>query len=253
MAALVELSTGELAFGAIVLLLAAFIRGYSGFGFSAVLVAGATFVVEPAAAVPLAITFEVFASLIQVRSVRDEVRWHDFRLLFLAAIVGNPVGILILTTVDADRVRALTLGVLLVLTIGLLSGRNSPLSGVQPTPLMVFAVGVVAGVVNGATALSGLVLVLAMAMAAIPAAGMRATLVVYFFASNLVVIGLLAIGGELSDELFWRVLFGIPLLVVGVFAGSKAFRAASDVEFRRVTLWLLVAISLAGLGRLLVT
>jgi hypothetical protein len=42
------------------------------------------------------------------------------------------------------------------------------------------------------------------------------------------------------------------LLVIGVFAGSKAFRTASDVAFRRVTLWLLVAISLAGLGQLLV-
>ena len=50
---LVELSAGELAFCAVVLLVASYIRGYSGFGFSAVLVAGATFVIEPVAAVPL--------------------------------------------------------------------------------------------------------------------------------------------------------------------------------------------------------
>jgi uncharacterized membrane protein YfcA len=171
-------------------------------------------------------------------------------VLLVAAIVGNPIGVLILTTVDADVPRGVTLAVLLTLTAGLLVHHSAQ---VQPTPSRVFLVGVVAGVVNGATAMSGLVLVLAMSMAAISAAEMRATLVAYFFASNLVVIAVLLAAGELTNELFWRALLGIPLLIVGIVAGSLTFRSSSDAAFRRVTLWLLATIGFVGLGRLLLT
>lgn len=102
---LVELSAGELAFCAAALLVASYICGYSGFGFSTALVAGATFVIEPVAAVPPALTFKVLASLAQGPSIWREIRWPDFRLLLAAAIVGNPIGLVILTTVDSDVLR----------------------------------------------------------------------------------------------------------------------------------------------------
>ena len=239
---LVELSAGELAFCAAALLVASYICGYSGFGFSTALVAGATFVIEPVAAVPPALTFKVLASLAQGPSIWREIRWPDFRLLLAAAIVGNPIGLVILTTVDSDVLRGVTLAVLLALTAELLVNHSAR---VHPTPLLVFSVGVVAGVVNGATAMAGLVL--ALSMAAISAAETRATLFAYFFASNLIVIVGLFVAGGLTDELFWRVLVGIPLLV----AGSLRFRSTSETAFRCATLRLLAAIAIVGLGGLL--
>jgi|TARA_R110002110_G_scaffold91535_2_gene238338 uncharacterized membrane protein YfcA len=193
--------------------IALFIRGYSGFGFSAMLVAGLAFVVEPLAAVPLAIAFEVAASIVQGRSIRHEIRWKDFWTLRVAAIIGNPLGVLILTTVDGDRLRGATFGVLFVLSLMLLFKRTARL---EPTTDLVFGVGVVASVVDGVTAMSGLVLVLAMSFIVISAAEMRATLVAYFFASDLVVLVVLGVRGKPLDELFWRVMLGLPLLAAGV-------------------------------------
>ena len=242
-----ELGAGEAVFAAVVLLVASYIRGFSGFGFSAVLVAGMAFIIEPVAAVPLAIGFEVVASIVQGQSIRHEIRWRDFSILLAAAVVGNPIGVLVLTTADPDVLRGITFAVLLVLSSALLF-RRTPRTA--PTAMLVFAVGTIAGVVNGATAMSGLVLVLAMSFVAISPADMRATLVAYFFASDLVVLGLLLARGDLDDELFWRVAIGIPLLVAGIFVGSHVFRRATDASFRRLTLGLLVTISIVGLARL---
>ena len=211
------------------------------------LVAGLSFVVDPVEAVPLAISFEVFASVLQARSVRSEIRWSDFRTLLIAAIIGNPIGVIILTTVDAEPLRAATFGVLLVLSGALLLRRTAR---IEPTALLVFTVGVVAGVVNGATAMSGLVLVLAMSFIAIPAAELRATLVAYFFASDLLVIALLAIRGDIDETLVWRIVAGLPILAVGIMVGSRWFRRSTEAAFRTVTLGLLVAISIVGLLRL---
>lgn len=239
-----DLSAGEAIFAAVVLVLASYVRGYSGFGFSAVLVAGLTFIVDPLAAVPLAIAFEVVASMVQAPSVWHHIRWHDFRVLLLAAVVGNPLGVWILTTADPDVLRAVTLVGLLLLSVALLVGHRA---AIAPTTLAFFVVGTLAGVVNGATALSGLVLVLAMTFMTISPGEMRATLIAYFFASDLVVLGLLYTQDEITRALLWRVIIGMPLLAVGIAVGSQAFRGSSPESFRRNTLGLLVAISVVGL------
>lgn len=241
------LSAGALLFVAAVLAVASFIRGYSGFGFSAVLVAGLAFVIDPVEAVSLAISFEVLASVLQGWSVRREIRWGDFRTLLIAAVIGNPVGVAILTTVPADALRAVTFGVLLALSSALLVRRTG---SVQPSTALVFAVGVIAGVVNGAAAMSGLVLVLAMSFIAISAAEMRATLIAYFFASDLLVIGLLIVRNDIDSTLFWRVALGVPILAGGIAIGSRLFRRSTEAAFRTVTLGLLVSISIVGLARL---
>lgn len=243
-----DLSAGEALFGAGVLLLASYVRGYSGFGFSAVLVAGLAFVIDPIAAVPLAIAFEVVASVVQGRSVWAEIRWQYFWVLLAAAVVGNPVGVWILTTADQDALRAATFIGLLALSLGLLLTHQG---AVVPTTALFFAVGTVAGVVNGATAMSGLVLVLAMSFMVISPAEMRATLVAYFFASDLVVLAILAVQDEIDSALLWRIAIGLPLLALGILVGSRAFKKASPESFRRATLGLLMAISVVGLARLI--
>jgi len=83
-------------------------------------------------------------------------------------------------------------------------------------------------------------------------AEMRATLVAYFFASDLVVLIVLGARGKLPDELFWRVLLGLPVLIVGVIVGSRVFRSATEESFRKNTLRLLCAISVVGITRIFV-
>lgn len=242
-----DLSTAQLVFAVGVLVVASYVRGYSGFGFSAVLVAGLSFVMDPIQAVPLAITFEVIASVVQGQSVWTDIRWRDCALLLVAAVVGNPLGVLLLTSLDPDVLRTTTLVILLILSAALL---RSQVKRFDPPAVAVFGVGVLAGVVNGATAMSGLVLVLAMSFTIIRPAAMRATLVAYFFASDIIALAVLGSRGELSETLFARAALGVPVLAAGVFVGSKAFRGASVESFRRATLTLLVSISVVGLFRI---
>ncbi len=247
---LLELGVFELLVGAVVMFVASVVRGYSGFGFSAVLVAGLAFVVDPVEAVSLAIGMEVLASVVQGRSVWDDIDWRMLWILVAAAVVGNPFGVLLLTTVDADPLRIVTFVTLSVLSIALLVGGTT--TKVAATPLVLFGIGVVAGVVNGATAMSGLVLVLAMTALSIAPADLRGTLVAYFFVSDIVVLGLLLARGELDQIYAWRVVFSVPVMAVGVLVGSRVFLGASVESFRKNTLVLLLAISVVGLGRLLV-
>lgn len=245
--AALELAVGELVFAAIVVAGAGYARGFSGFGFSAVLVSAMSFIVEPVEVVPLAIAFEVIASLLLAPSVRHEVRWKPFWILLGAAIIGNPVGVLLLTRANEDLLRAAIFCVLLAIGLVSLVGHKARLA---PTTGLLLVVGVVAGVVNGAAAMAGMVLVLALSFMAIAPTEMRATLIVYFFASDLFVLILLAADRSLDQTLLWRFAFGLPIMTVGILLGSRTFRQSSVASFRKATVLLLMTISVVGLMKL---
>ncbi len=240
----IELSAGEALLAALVMLLAAYVRGLTGFALSAVLVAGLSFFVDPVDAVALALLSEVAASIMQARSVWTDIRWKHLWVLLGAALIGNPVGIWVLTSTDPDSLRAGTFVVLAIVSVGLLFHHSTPL---PPSLPIFFAVGVAAGVINGATALSGLVLVLAMSFMDISPTAMRSTLVAYFFASNLFVVSFLSVNGDISDATFWRLILALPILAIGIALGSTTFHSTQPEQFRRITLYLLIGISAVGL------
>lgn len=243
---LLAFSGAETVLGVGVLFGAAYVRGLTGFGFSAVLVAGLSFFVDPAQAVALAVLFEITASVIQTPGVWKDIAWGPCGALLAAAFIGNPVGVWVLSTTDADTLRVVVFLALLTLAVGLLLGWSS---NIAPTLGVFFAVGLIAGVVNGATALAGLVIVLGMSFMSVAPIELRATLIAYFFGSDLMALGWLAARGAVNSTELWRLMLGLPVLVVGVLVGSRTFRNISPERFRRVVLWLLVGLAVAGLAR----
>ena len=77
------LSGYGLLYAVLVVFVAAFIRGYSGFGFSAVLMVGLILQLPAAEIVPLSITLEVIASAGQARGIYRDINWRPLAALLL--------------------------------------------------------------------------------------------------------------------------------------------------------------------------
>ncbi len=239
------LTLPALAWCVVVLLIAGFARGYSGFGFSAIVVAGTGIVSSPALGVPLAILLEVFASLFQARSIWRQIAWRDALVMLAGSVLGNPLGVFVLERAPADKLKiAVYLGVLAVCAILLLAKASEHRLG----NIAWFVVGVAAGVVNGATALSGLIVVTVMALTATPAARMRATLIAYFFFSDFYTAALMIGRGLVGAPVVILFAGAIPIVAAGILLGSRRFLSASDAKFRRATLLLLAALATVGLA-----
>lgn len=232
----------------LVFLVAGFARGYSGFGFSAVTVVGLSFVVSPVTAVATAILLEIAASLLQARSVLRDVDWRNTMVLLAGGLLGNPVGVWILEVAPETVLKAMVYGFLLGVVALLAFTRPRH---IQFSAAAWFAVALGAGIVNGATALSGLFIVAVMTIAGVAPARMRATLIAYFFFSDLYAAGLLGWRGMIDGAVVLQTLYALPLVGLGIALGSRRFLGASDTQFRRATLALLTALSLAGLAMLL--
>ena len=228
------------------LLIAAFARGYTGFAFSALLVASWSLVAPPTLGVAVAVLLEVSASVLQAASVWRHVDWSRVGLLLAGAAIGTPFGVALLSLADADLLRALIALLLLTCCCALLAGWVLKR---QVGALGQAGVGAVSGLVNGATAMGGMPVALFLAASSVSPRTMRASFIAYFFALDLFAASLMARQGILDSRALAVAVVCLPGLAMGLWLGGQHFLSASDAQFRRQTLWLLILLAAIGLVR----
>ena len=233
---------------ALVLGIAGFARGYGGFGFSAITVAGAGFFLPLTVVVPLAILLEIAASVQMAPSVFAHVDWKRMPGLLVGGIVGNPLGIAALQHASSQSVSLFVYGFILLAALVLLLWRTPAFSIGN---IGWFVTGLAAGAINGASALSGLFIVIVLTLSATDPSRMRATLIAYFFVSDFYAAIVMAWRGMIGLETVALALLMLPVVGIAVVLGSRRFAGASEAEFRRAVLVLLLLLGGTGLIRVM--
>ena len=239
-----DASIGVAAFMGLVVLIAAFVRGYSGFGFSALVIAASGLVMNPLNFVAVVLICEVVMTAMQWQNVGPDVDWRRVGALLAGAVVGLPLGLWALTSISADAARAVISGYILLMCLVLLRGWRFK----QPvgTPGTV-AAGVVSGIAN-APGMAGLPVAAFFAAQAMPAAVFRATLVAYFPILDLYSAPMYWWNGMVTWDTGRASLLALPLVFLGNWLGGRHFLHTDPQDFRRFAIGLLAL--LAGLGLL---
>ncbi len=225
---------------------AGLIRGYSGFGFSALFVLSLSLVLPPAQVVPASLLLEVIASLHLLPGVWRGVPWRTLGWLILGSAVANPIGLYLLATMPAAPMRAAAS--LAVMTASLLLWRSHQ-SGLRPSAPASLITGVVSGIANGAAAIGGLPVVLFLLATAVGAPTSRALLIAYILPMDLYASAVAGTQGLMTMDVAALVVLAVVPLFAGVALGKRHFIEASPESFRRFTLILLIGLASAGLVR----
>ena len=240
------LSPGMLLYAFSAILIAAVIRGYCGFGFSALTVTSLSLILPPAEVVPTAFLLEIAASMFMLPMVWRSIDWQKLNWLVLGILAGTPAGLLFLAEVPQDPVRFTISGLVLVACFLLWKNVRIHSEGGRRRLLVV---GGFSGLVNGAAGIGGLPIVLFLLSGSIRAEVLRATIVAFLFCSDIYATFLSGSQHLLSNELLVRsVLFLFPL-VVGVALGRRGFVKSSPESFRKFAIGLLILLSLAVIVR----
>ncbi len=229
---------------ALVLFASGFVRGYAGFGSSAVIIAALTTIIDPSRLVPVTIMLEVYASLLMAISIWRQIGWQDLKLMATGAVMGSPLGVLSHFVVPVAMLKIVIQTIVLAVSSALLAGlrRQKPVGNHGKA-----VIGFISGIINGGAGIGGLVIATFFISGPEQPAHIRATLVFYFLIVNITSAVLLAWGGLLTVASVVTLIFVIPIFSIGVWAGSKHFLGASPETFRRLVLSLLIVLALAGL------
>ena len=224
--------------------LAGVIRGFSGFGLSAVLVASAAFVIAPKLIIPTAQTMEVIASVALIPTVWRDVNWKWLAPMGAAYVISIPVGVAALAYLPEATIRMGGCLLLLVATLCLLLNRRPGL----PDGLgLRFGTGLVAGFFAGASSLGGMVASVMLFAVSVPPKNLRATLIVLFFGSALYSLSWGAWHGVVTQGTFVRAAWLALPLLAGIAVGTRGFKNVSDTVFRQGVVMLLASLSVAGI------
>lgn len=230
-----------------VVLVAAIVRGFAGFGFSAITLAGLTAFVSPARVVPAIFALEVLSSIGLLLQVRRDVDPHWLRWLVAGNALAIPAGVAALAWLPE---RPLRLGVALLLLAATLLLRTGRAWLLPSTPPAQFATGIASGLANGLAAIGGLVIALLLGTATLPPARWRATMIALFLFTDLYALAwaaLYALAGAAPQSILdagtigW-VLCMAPPMLLGITIGRRAFDRVSPAQFQRWVLNLLVVV-----------
>ncbi len=224
-------------------MVAALIRGYSGFGYSALLIASSSLVTNPLNFVAVVVILETAMSLQAARGVAQEVDWRRVWLLMAGAAIGLPLGLWALTGISEDAARAVISAYVLVMCLILLAGWRLR-AEVRGAPN--FGMGIISGLAN-APGMGGLPIAAFFAAQPIPANVFRATLIAYFPLLDLYSAPLYYWHGLVSWDTIWAAVLCLPLSFLGNWLGSRHFLSTDPQEFRRFAIVLLAGLAVMGL------
>lgn len=233
---------------------AGIVRGFSGFGFSALCVAGLSLFLPPALMVPPVFMLEVLASLSLLRGAWKDVDWPWLGWLVIGNALCIPLGVALLAFVEESALRALIGMLLLAAALLLRSGRRWVLA---PTRSVRLATGMVSGLVNGVAAIGGIGVAVLLSASPMAPAAMRATLIWLFLFTDLYALAWAALmpasaTGELISASTWQLLLWLaPAMLSGIWLGQRGFAGVSPPQFRRRVLDLLALIAALAVLRAL--
>lgn len=244
-----SLGAGMAAILAAALLAAAFVRGYSGFGFSAIFIAFAALFINPVPLIPVVFMCEIAMTAFQFRGIRQNIDWRRALILLVGAALATIPAVYVMARLDETSARLTISSLILGLSLLLLSGWQLKREiGARGH----IAVGVASGMANSA-GVGGLPVAAFMAAQPIPAATFRATMIIYLTGIDLMALPVMGLNGLVTASTFVAATLAFPILGLGVWLGGRRFLSTSPQQFRRVAVILLLALSMIGIARAIIT
>lgn len=223
---------------------AGLMRGYSGFGTAVLLAPTYSVFWGPRVGVPVMLLMELVVSMQLVPKVLGEANRKVILPIGAAACLATPLGAFVLITADQDALRRFIGGFVLVFGLLLMSGWRY--HGSRPLPVNLL-VGTVAGLLKGATGMSGPPVILYLLAGPEAVKQHRANLILFF--GSIAVISVIppALGGLIGWPVLAKMLVLLPVLMLCVPIGARLFHVLPERWYRRAALGLLVSTGLIAL------
>ncbi len=238
-----DIAIGGAVWMAAAILVAAFVRGYSGFGYSAMVISASSLVTNPLNFVAVVVIAETVMTLQSWSGLSRDVDWSRVKWLLGGAVIGMPAGLWALSFVSEDGARAVVSVYVLVMCLILLAGfRLAQEAGLLPT----FATGIASGLAN-APGMGGLPVAAFFAAQPMAPAVFRATVVAYFPLLDIFSAPLYWMAGLVTWDTLWASLIVLPLTLLGNWLGGRHFFNTDPQDFRKFAIGLLAVLALMGL------
>ena len=232
--------------GALVMFLASFVMGLTGFGIALVAMAFLPWLMSPVTAIVVLTIYALVFSLAVIVQLRHDLTPRALLDLLIGTVVGTPLGVWVLATLPVSALNRL-IGLVLVIVVVL------ELRGVMPRRLVGrawgLATGFLSGLIGGAVGTPGPPVIVYATTQGWSPRTMKANTMGFFVVNQGAILIAYWWAGLLTREVATvAAAFALPALA-GVGAGVALFGRLDPVRFRRIVFALLLISGLILLVR----
>ena len=243
-----QLSLIEIYYVIFIVFIASIIRGFNGFGFSAICISGFSFILPAIEIVPIILALEVVISIFMVPYIWNKIDWRFVFKILLGIIIGSPIGLYLLKYLNPQTTHLSVCLLVIFFSILLMKGfSNQKINNNYGK----FFTGIISGALNGLTTLGGMPVALFLLITSIQPAVIRGSLAALFFLTDIYAFVLSFFSGIVDMTTIYRVIPLIIILPLGVFIGDKFFVKSKEETYRKVVFYFLIIISIIGILRIM--
>ena len=239
-----EFSAAALAVVGVAAIVAGLSRGFSGVGGALIFIPLASAAIGPKLSVPVLLVVDTVLAAGLIPNAWRVGQKPDVFLMAVGALVGVPLGTWLLTQADPIVIRWIMAAIVVGMLGVLISGVRY--RGPTAAPILI-GVGGLAGFFSGVAQIGGPPVLVYWLGRDVPAARVRANIVLYFALSTVLTIVSYLIGGLLTVTVLVLAVATAPFYGGGLWLGSQMFGFASEVTFRRICYALIVGAAVIGL------
>ena len=221
----------------VIICIAAVLQSISGFGFSLLAMPLLSIFVDIQDAVVIATLCGIFTNAVHLRKDFQLVQRSIARRISLSALIGMPLGVVVLSVFSATHMRAIIGAVIVVLVF--LMMRNFILKTENTNVDIVL--GAFSGLLATSVSTNGPPLVFLLQSKQLDPWRLRATLAYVFTISGCASFIVLMIAGKGSIEAFQYAMLSLPAMYLGTVVGRKARLRVTQEAFKRLMYVLLLA------------
>ena len=239
-----QLSLIEIYYVIFIVFIASIIRGFNGFGFSAICISGFSFILPAIEIVPIILALEVIISIFMVPYIWNKIDWKFVFKILLGITIGSPIGLYLLKYLNPQTTHLSVCLLIIFFSILLMKGfSNKKINNNYGK----FFTGIVSGTMNGLTTLGGLPVTLFLLITNIHPAVIRGSLAALFFLTDIYAFLLSFYSGIIDTTTIYRIIPLIIILPLGVFIGDKFFVKSKEATYRKVVIYFLMIIAIFGI------
>ena len=241
-----QLSIIEIYYIIFIVFIASIIRGFNGFGFSAICVSGFSFILPAIEIVPIILALEVIISIFMVPYVWNKIDWRFVFKILLGISIGSLAGLYLLKHLNPQTTHLSICFLIIFFSILLMRGySNQKINNNYGK----FFTGIISGTLNGLTTLGGMPVALFLLVTSIQPAVIRGSLAALFFLTDIYAFTLSFFAGIVDMTTIYRIIPLIFILPIGVYIGDKFFIKSKEAIYRKVVFYFLIFISIFGIFR----
>jgi uncharacterized membrane protein YfcA len=243
-----QLSLVNIYFIILTVFIASIIRGFNGFGFSAICISGFSFILPAIEIVPIILALEVIISIFMVPYIWNKIDWKFVFKILSGIIIGSPIGLYLLKYLNSETTHLSVCLLIIFFSILLMKGYSN--QTINNNYGKIFT-GIVSGILNGLTTLGGMPVALFLLITSIQPAIIRGSLAALFFLTDIYAFILSFFAGIIDITTIYRVVPLTIILPIGVFIGNKFFVKSKEETYRKVVFYFLIFISILGIFRII--